>query len=83
MMPCPGCPGSDARRPARRRLSPEEVEELMVPKIVEAIYPILIPMEQQDCAIQARNHERMTKLARQMWRSFSVADEQQLTPEGK
>lgn len=54
----------------RPRLSDEEVEAMMVPKIVEAIYPVLIPMEQQDCRIQAKNHERMTDLAVQLWRSF-------------
>lgn len=56
----------------RPRLSPEEVEALMIPKLVEAIYPVLIPMEQQDCAIQAKNHERMTEIARDVWRSFAV-----------
>lgn len=54
----------------RPRLTDEQVEAMMVPKLVEAIYPVLIPMEQQDCAIQAKNHERMTELARKCWRSF-------------
>lgn len=58
--------------PPRQRLTDEQVEELMVPRIVEAIYPVLIPMEQQDCAIQARNHERVTEAAREAWRRFSV-----------
>lgn len=53
------------------RFTPEQVEDMMVPKIVEAIYPILIPLEQQDCAIQARNRARVTEIARQTWRSFS------------
>lgn len=55
-----------------RRLTDEQVEEMMVPKIVEAIYPVLIPIEQQDCAIQARNHDRLTKIARSIWREFKT-----------
>lgn len=56
---------------ARQRLSDEAVEAMMVPKIVEAIYPVLIPMEQQDLAIQAKNHARMTEIATAVWRRFS------------
>ncbi len=55
------------------RFTPEQIEEMMVSKIVEAIYPILIPMEQQDCAIQARNHAKITEVARAAWRSFRDA----------
>lgn len=57
----------------REKLSQEAVEALMVPRIVDAIYPVLIPMEQQDCAIQAKNHARMTEIARKIWREFSIA----------
>lgn len=53
------------------RLTPIETEHMMVPKIVEAIYPLLIPMEQQDCKNQAQNHALMTKLATELWRSFT------------
>lgn len=56
----------------RPRLTPEEVEALMIPKLVEAIYPVLIPMEQQDCRIQAANHVRMTEIATKIWREFSI-----------
>ena len=56
----------------RQKLSPEEVEALIVPRLVEAIYPVLIPMEQQDCAIQAANHARMTDIAREVWRQFAA-----------
>lgn len=56
------------------RLTPIETERLMVPKLVEVIYPLLIPMEQQDVKIQAANHARMTKLATQLWRSFTTSD---------
>lgn len=54
------------------RRTPEEVEAMMIPKLVEAIYPVLIPMEQQDCAIQARNHTRMTEIATRVWREFAA-----------
>jgi hypothetical protein len=57
----------------RSRRSDAEVEADIIPKIVGAIYPILIPMEQQDCAIQAKNHAIMTALATQLWRSFTEA----------
>lgn len=57
---------------ARPRLTPEEVEALMIPKLVAAIYPVLIPIEQQDCAIQAKNHAWMTELATKLWREFAV-----------
>lgn len=53
-----------------RRYTDEEVEARMVPKLVDAIYPILIPIEQQDCAIQAANYERMTAIATKIWREF-------------
>lgn len=54
----------------RQKLTDEQVEDLMVPKLVDAIYPVLIPIEQQDCATQARNHVRMTDIARVIWRTF-------------
>jgi hypothetical protein len=53
-----------------KRYNDAEVEAMMIPKIVDAIYPVLIPMEQQDCAIQAKNHARMVELATELWRSF-------------
>jgi len=55
----------------RRRYSDEEVEAVMIPKIVEAIYPVLLPMEQQDCAIQEQNHKRITEIATKVWREFT------------
>lgn len=57
--------------PPRPRLSEQEVEQMMIPRIVDAIYPVLIPAEQSDCAIQARNHARMTELATWVWREFA------------
>lgn len=54
----------------RQRYTEQEVEEMMVPRLVEAVYPVLIPIEQQDCRIQAKNHERVTEIARQVWREF-------------
>ena len=58
----------------RKRLTDAEVEAMMVPKLVDAIYPILIPMEEQDCAIQARNHAQMIELAKSLWRSFTCRE---------
>ena len=42
----------------------------MVPRLVEAIYPVLIPVEQQDVNIQADNRRRVTILAKTIWRGF-------------
>jgi hypothetical protein len=50
-----------------------------VPRLVSAIYPVLIPMEQQDCAIQARNHARMTELATKVWREFARTRAEQMS----
>lgn len=47
-----------------RRYSDEEVEAMMVTKLVDAIYPVLIPVEQQDVAIQSRNRAKITEVAR-------------------
>lgn len=58
------------------RFTPEQVEEMMVPKIVEAIYPVLFPMEQQDCRIQAENLAHITNVARATWREFSNRSQQ-------
>ena len=55
---------------ARTYITDQQAEAMMVPKLVAAIYPVLIPMEQQDCRIQAENHERMTELATRLWREF-------------
>lgn len=53
-----------------RRFSDEEVEARMIPQLVEAIYPVLIPMEQQDMAIQAANRAKITAIAKSAWRQF-------------
>lgn len=53
-----------------RRYSDEEVESNIIPRIVDALYPVLIPFEEQDTRIQARNHALMTELAQLVWRSF-------------
>jgi hypothetical protein len=42
----------------------------MVPRIVDALYPLFYPVEQQDCAIQARHHAMVTEIAIHAWRSF-------------
>lgn len=53
------------------RYTPEQVEAQMVPRIVEALYPLFYPVEQQDCAIQARHHAEVTEIATQAWRAFT------------
>lgn len=53
------------------RFTPEQVEEMMIPRLVEAIYPVLIPMEQQDMAIQMANHAKVTAIARSAWHQFT------------
>ncbi len=53
------------------RYTPEEVEARVVPEIVSALYPIFHPAEQQDCAIQERNHAKLTEIATAAWRSFT------------
>jgi hypothetical protein len=55
------------------RLSLDQIEEMMIPKLVEAVYPVLIPIEQQDCAIQTANRARMTEIARLIWREWATA----------
>ena len=46
----------------------------MVPELVKAIYPVLIPMEEQCVQIQQRNHALMTEIATAIWRQFSQVD---------
>lgn len=58
-----------------RRYTDAEVEDVMVPKLVEAIYPVLIPVEQQDMRIQAKNHAQVTEVATVAWRFFVATDE--------
>jgi hypothetical protein len=54
----------------RPKLTPDEVDALMIPRIVDALYPVLIPIEQQCIEIQAQNHKRITDIATVVWRSF-------------
>jgi hypothetical protein len=48
----------------------KEAEAIAVPRLVEAIYAVLIPFEPQDCRIQAENHKRITELTTKLWREF-------------
>lgn len=57
--------------PKRPRLSPEEVGKLMIERLIEAIYPVLIPMEQQDMAIQAANRQKIASASDAAWRAFN------------
>lgn len=56
------------------RYTAEEVEARMVPKLVDVLYPVLIPFEQQDMRIQAENHLRVTEIARVAWRLFVTGE---------
>lgn len=58
-----------------RRHTDKEAAAIMIPKIVEALYPVLIPIEQQDCAIQAKNHARITEIARMVLWLFGTQDD--------
>jgi hypothetical protein len=52
------------------RYTPEEVETRMAKEIAKAIYPIMIPMEEQSVQIQAENAKVIDRAARAAWRSF-------------
>lgn len=52
------------------RYTEEEVERIIIPQLINAIYPVLIPIEQQDCATQARNYANMERIAKEIWRMF-------------
>ncbi len=54
----------------RPRFTPEEVEQHAVSALVEAMYPVFYPVEQQDCAIQKRHHDQITEIATAAWRTF-------------
>jgi hypothetical protein len=54
----------------QRRRTPQEVEAAMVPRIAEALRPVLIAFEEQDVAIQAQNAALMERIARVVWREF-------------
>lgn len=54
-----------------RKYTKEEIEALIVPDLVKAVYPILIPIEEQSCQIQAENHQKVTQLITEMWRNFA------------
>jgi hypothetical protein len=46
------------------------VEELLARQVANAIYPILWPVEQQDCAIQMAHEKLVMDIARAVVRSF-------------
>jgi hypothetical protein len=47
-----------------------KLETEMVRKLADAIYPVLIPFEEQDTAIQTENRKQIEAIAYQAWRSF-------------
>jgi hypothetical protein len=55
------------------RYTPQEVEDRMAKRIVEALYPILIPMEEQSVQIQVENSKVMDGVARVAWQAFVAA----------
>jgi len=58
---------------ARSRPSREQVEQAMTDQLAKAIYPVLFPIEQQDCQIQARHLAIVYDIARNAWRAFRAA----------
>lgn len=52
------------------RYTPEQVEARMVKQLAAAIYPILIPMEEQSVQIQAENARVIDDVARTAWQAF-------------
>lgn len=48
----------------------KEVDRMMIERLIEAIYPVLIPMEQQDMAIQAANLMKVQGAACVAWNAF-------------
>lgn len=59
----------------RQKLTPEELEQLMVNNLMKAIYPVLYPVEQQCVKIQAKHQARVWRVALEVWRKFQEADE--------
>lgn len=57
-----------------RRYTDAEVEARMVPQLIDAIYPVLIPIEQQDMRIQAENRAKIASIALTAWRTFAGTD---------
>lgn len=44
----------------------------MVKEITDALYPILFPVQQQDCEIQARNYARVEEAAATLWKEWLI-----------
>ena len=53
-----------------QKYTDDEIENVMIPKLIDALYPVLIPIEQQDCAIQAKHHAQVTAIAVIAWREW-------------
>jgi len=47
-----------------------ETKARMIKQIMEALYPVLYPVEQQDCAVQARHQEKLKAIAEEVWKQF-------------
>jgi hypothetical protein len=55
------------------RLSPEEVRDFMTSRLEDAMYPVLIPVEQQDMRIQEENRRAVELAAIAAWNTFCEA----------
>lgn len=52
------------------KLSSQEVEAFMIKEVITALYPVLFPIEQQDCNIQKANHAKVEVIAKQVVKTF-------------
>lgn len=56
----------------RKTMDPKiTTEDAKVAEIITALYPILYPIEQQDCKIQELHRSIVTNLAIALWRAFA------------
>ena len=54
----------------KNKRTPEEIDAIMVP-LIEALYPIFYPVEQQDCQIQLEHYIKVKAIAELAWRNFT------------
>ena len=53
-----------------RRMTDEEVKNMMEKKISNALYPVLIPVEEQCCQIQEENAKVVNNISKMVWKEF-------------
>lgn len=54
----------------KRKEKVSQIPEQIKKDLINAIYPVLIPFEQQCMQIQAENYKLMEKIAEQIWKDF-------------